>query len=182
MDREPGHNHEYDEAAKRVTKAVFARYKRRRRIQRACVAAAAGGALIIAAAVLTLLPGKTPSHPKDSKPIMAKSSAPALPAPKAPSPPPDIKPVPARPSVSAPAPSPRLTAAPVRGEAVTLAKKDGHIALNWPGRKNGEYVVYRCTSPRFDTCSIAEVVKGNQWVDREPLPAPVVFYRVVRKG
>jgi len=61
---------------------------------------------------------------------------------------------------------------------VQVARHDKGVVVTWQGDPSGEYVVYRCTSPRFDTCSTASVVRGDRWVDREPSRAPIVFYRV----
>jgi len=66
---------------------------------------------------------------------------------------------------------------------VQVARHDKGVVVTWQGDPSGEYVVYRCTSPRFDTCSTAGVVRGDRWVDREPSRAPIVFYKVeARKG
>jgi len=61
---------------------------------------------------------------------------------------------------------------------VQVAKHDKGVVVTWQGDPSGEYLVYRCTSPRFDTCSTASVVRGDRWVDREPSRAPIVFYKV----
>jgi hypothetical protein len=61
---------------------------------------------------------------------------------------------------------------------VQVAKHDKGVVVTWQGDPSGEYLVYRCTSPRFDTCSTADVVRGDRWVDREPSRAPIVFYKV----
>lgn len=70
---------------------------------------------------------------------------------------------------------------------VTLAKAGKTVAVQWDGPSAGEYEVYRCSSPRFDQCSLAGVVKGTRWVDgdqdRSPSPGGVVYYRVeIRKS
>jgi len=66
---------------------------------------------------------------------------------------------------------------------VQVARHHKGIVLTWQGDPSGEYVVYRCTSPRFNTCSTAGVVRGDRWVDRDPARAPIVFYKVeARKG
>ncbi len=64
---------------------------------------------------------------------------------------------------------------------IALEKAAGGVELKWNGDPSGEYVIYRCTSPRFDRCNVAGVVKGTQWTDREAGSAPLVFYRVEPK-
>ena len=61
---------------------------------------------------------------------------------------------------------------------VQVARHDKGVVVTWQGDPSGEYVVYRCTSPRFDACSPPGVVKGDRWVDREPSQNPIVFYKV----
>ena len=61
---------------------------------------------------------------------------------------------------------------------VTLAKSGHGVELAWTGNPKGEYVVYRCTSPKFDQCSIAGVVKGTRWMDSEPGSPIIIYYRV----
>jgi len=61
---------------------------------------------------------------------------------------------------------------------VRVARHGKGVVVTWQGDPSGEYVVYRCTSPRFDACSTAGVVRGDRWVDREPGRAPIVFYKV----
>jgi hypothetical protein len=69
---------------------------------------------------------------------------------------------------------------------VTLAKAGQGVELAWSGNPSQEFVVYRCTSPKFDPrfgeCSVAGVVKGTRWVDSGKETAPVVFYRVEPKA
>ena len=68
------------------------------------------------------------------------------------------------------------------GLDVSLAKSGHGVELAWTGNPKGEYVIYRCTSPKFDQCSIAGVVKGTQWEDDGKNSSPVVFYRVEPKA
>lgn len=64
---------------------------------------------------------------------------------------------------------------------LTLSKVDHLVEVAWQGNKNGEYVVYRCTSPKFDQCSLADRVKGTTWVDTANEPG-ITYYRVEPKG
>jgi hypothetical protein len=64
---------------------------------------------------------------------------------------------------------------------LTLSKVDHLVEVAWQGDKNGEYVVYRCTSPKFDQCSLADRVKGTKWVDTASEPG-IIYYRVEPKG
>ncbi len=67
-------------------------------------------------------------------------------------------------------------------ETITLAKIDHSVAIRWKGSPENEYAVYRCTSPKFDKCSLAGVVKGTHWIDKVATPVSgenrVVYYRV----
>jgi hypothetical protein len=69
---------------------------------------------------------------------------------------------------------------------VSLEKAGQGVELAWRGNPSQEFVVYRCTSPKFDPrfgeCSVAGVVKGTRWVDSGKEAAPVVFYRVEPKA
>ena len=65
---------------------------------------------------------------------------------------------------------------------ISLTKKEGGVELKWSGASDREYVIYRCTSPRFDRCDVAGVVKGTEWTDREAGAAPLVFYKVEPKS
>jgi len=69
-----------------------------------------------------------------------------------------------------------------RNPEVILAKADQGVAVRWEGAENEEYVVYRCTTPLFDACSMATEVRGTAWIDDEPDGTPVVFYKVELKG
>jgi hypothetical protein len=72
-------------------------------------------------------------------------------------------------------PSPTTTKEPAPG--LTLSKVDHLVEVAWQGDKNGEYVVYRCTSPKFDQCSLADRVKGTTWVDTANEPG-IIYYMV----
>ena len=61
---------------------------------------------------------------------------------------------------------------------ITVQKADDGVDLAWNGNSRSEYVVYRCTSPRFDVCSTAGVVKGTRWSDSGHAQARLVFYKV----
>ena len=61
---------------------------------------------------------------------------------------------------------------------ISLAKKHGGIELQWKGAPDQEYVIYRCTSPRFDACARVGIVRGTTWTDTSASSAPVLFYRV----
>jgi hypothetical protein len=64
---------------------------------------------------------------------------------------------------------------------ISIQKAPKGVELAWTGSAEKEYVVYRCTSPKFDQCSVAGTVKGNQWNDTGSDSAPVVFYKVEPK-
>ena len=76
------------------------------------------------------------------------------------------------------------TSASPQGTApdIALEKERGAVKLKWEGNPYKEYVIYRCTSPRFDRCDVAGIVKGTQWTDPEAGSAPLVFYRVEPKS
>jgi len=65
---------------------------------------------------------------------------------------------------------------------VALSKVDHSVAITWKGNPEAEYTVYRCNSPKFDTCSLADLVKGTQWVDTGAETGIIVFYRVEKKA
>jgi len=159
-------------SAERSAKTVARRVVRHRRAVRAVRWTAV--AVVLVAAVFVLAPRLDHHAPKDHGQQFAHRAPvqrPAAPenAPKA----------------AQKSPSP----AAQHNEAVKPASKqvpvdvqvtmhDQRIVVTWRGAPSGEYVVYRCTSPRFDACSTAGVVKGDRWVDREPSRAPIVFYKV----
>lgn len=64
-----------------------------------------------------------------------------------------------------------------------FAKVDDSLMIMWEGE--GEFVVYKCDTPKFDSCSSKEVVKGNTYLDNDAQFSKIVFYRVEplkRKG
>ncbi len=71
---------------------------------------------------------------------------------------------------------------PTTSLPVTLGKDGQNVELAWKGNPGEEYVIYRCTSPRFDQCGVAGVVKGTKWTDTGKEQAPVVFYKVEPKA
>ncbi len=73
----------------------------------------------------------------------------------------------------------RAAAAPA--PPLVLSKVDHSVEVRWQGNKNGEYVVYRCTSPTFDQCSLADKVKGTKWIDTSNQPG-IIYYRVEPRG
>jgi len=88
----------------------------------------------------------------------------------------------ARPPVSNETAEPSSTAPRPAPLDVSLEKMDHTVAVTWGGNPQSEYMVYRCESPRFETCSLADRVKGTQWVDPVQGSGPVVFYRVEPRG
>ncbi|MGA9753094.1 MAG: hypothetical protein WBS54_15030 [Acidobacteriota bacterium] len=64
---------------------------------------------------------------------------------------------------------------------IALEKEGSAVKLKWEGDPYKEYVIYRCTSPRFDGCDVAGIVKGTQWTDQEAHKGPVLFYKVEPK-
>ena len=74
---------------------------------------------------------------------------------------------------------------PLKGEeSVTpkLQKVDDSLEITWQGE--GEFLVYKCESPKFDTCSFVKVVKGNKFLDKNEGSGKIVFYRIepLKKG
>lgn len=65
---------------------------------------------------------------------------------------------------------------------IRINKVDHSLEITWDGE--GDYVVYKCDSPKFDRCSVAEVVSGNRYLDRNEDSAKIVYYRVepLKKG
>lgn len=79
--------------------------------------------------------------------------------------------------LQAPSPFPNASSPPL-----SLEKVDHSVAVTWEGNPQAEYFVYRCNSPRFDSCSLADRVRGTQWVDPEPDSSTITFYKVERRG
>lgn len=86
-----------------------------------------------------------------------------------------------RPPVPSSPPHLLTSSLPHKPAEVTLSKDPNGVELKWQGDPSKDYVVYRCTSPRFDDCDVAGVVKGTKWTDREADRAPLVFYKVEPK-
>jgi hypothetical protein len=63
-----------------------------------------------------------------------------------------------------------------------LQKVDDSLEITWQGE--GEFLVYKCESPKFDTCSFVKVVKGNKFLDKNEGSGKIVFYRIepLKKG
>ena len=84
--------------------------------------------------------------------------------------------------IGVPKPTARVSPSPAAPRApapdISLTKKDGGIELQWRGAPDQEYVIYRCTSPRFDACARVGTVRGTTWTDTSSSSAPVLFYRV----
>jgi hypothetical protein len=65
---------------------------------------------------------------------------------------------------------------------LSLTKVDHSVAITWEGNPDSEYTVYRCSSPLFDQCSVADRVRGTNWLDTAPEDGKITFYRVEPKG
>jgi len=65
---------------------------------------------------------------------------------------------------------------------LSLSRVDHSVAITWEGNPDAEYVVYRCSSPRFDSCALADRVKGTQWVDPAQDSGTITFYKVEPRG
>ncbi len=57
-----------------------------------------------------------------------------------------------------------------------ISKVDHSVAIKWDGE--GTFAVYKCDSPKFDSCSIMEVVEGNSYLDKEENSGKIVYYRI----
>lgn len=57
----------------------------------------------------------------------------------------------------------------VEGDGVRVAWSNGH---------NRTYKVFKTSNPRLLGSGPAQVVKGHEWVDREPESSTIVYYRV----
>lgn len=64
---------------------------------------------------------------------------------------------------------------PVR---IDMRAQDGAVSLAWTDGNGKAYKVYKSSDPRRLGQGRAEVVTGNQWVDRDPDSSQIVFYRV----
>jgi hypothetical protein len=122
----------------------------------------------------TWAPESAQSLPSSPAPQLSSSVSPSLPS----SPAPQLS---SSGSPSLPnSPAPKLSSSP--SPDITIQKAPKGVELAWTGSPQKEYVVYRCTSPKFDQCSVAGTVKGNQWNDTGSDRAPVVFYKVEPKA
>ena len=173
----PG-NFQEDEMARRAEAALGAVRHRALRSARTVrgITWAGAGLLLLAAGSLfvprldqqvaprrmaSMAPAPTPTQPAAPSPRSLSLSPHPVGVPK-----PITRKSPSRPTPSGPEPD------------ISLTKKDGGIELQWKGASDQEYVIYRCTSPRFDQCSIADIVRGTQWTDKESSSASLLFYRV----
>lgn len=163
-----------DQMAERAGRAMVAVRKkvvRRRRIVRSCQWTGAAVAVAVLAFALSPKLNRQESTPTEPERIASKAPEPA-PIPQPPAPDRQATPQPPIPAPQPPAPNPQ---SPTQ---IDLAKSGTGVRLAWEGDADAQYVIYRCTSPRFDTCTVAGEVRGTQWVDREANTAPLVFYKV----
>jgi len=70
-----------------------------------------------------------------------------------------------------PAEPPRASSADL-----SMEKVDHSVAISWEGK--GTFAVYKCDSPKFDNCSIMQVVEGNSYLDKEENSGKIVYYRI----
>ena len=59
---------------------------------------------------------------------------------------------------------------------IEISKVDHSVAIKWGGE--GTFAVYKCDSPKFDSCSIMEVVEGNSYLDKDENSGKIVYYRI----
>ena len=59
---------------------------------------------------------------------------------------------------------------------IEISKVDHSVAIKWEGE--GTFAVYKCDSPKFDSCSIMEVVEGNSYLDKDENSGKIVYYRI----
>jgi hypothetical protein len=59
-----------------------------------------------------------------------------------------------------------------------MQARNGSVSLAWSDGNGKSYKVYKASDPRRLGQGSAEVVRGNQWVDRDPESSQIVFYRV----
>ncbi len=62
----------------------------------------------------------------------------------------------------------------------SLEKVDHSVAIKWDGE--GSFAVYKCDSPKFDSCSIMEVVEGNSYLDNDENSGKIIYYRIEPLG
>jgi hypothetical protein len=175
--------------AERIISGVKARNERRKKLVREAWAGL-GTAAFVAIVALLVVPathltvGQAPS-PAIQKAPVGQAPSPAIqeaPVGQAPSPAVNASSA-ARNDSRLPRPGNTGLAMATKTAApdLTLSKVDHLVEVAWQGDKNGEYVVYRCTSPKFDQCSLADRVKGTTWVDTANEPG-IIYYRVEPKG
>ena len=65
---------------------------------------------------------------------------------------------------------------------IRMVKVDNSLEISWDGE--GDFIVYKCDSPKFDKCSVADIVSGNRYIDKDDNSAKIVFYRIepLKKG
>lgn len=65
---------------------------------------------------------------------------------------------------------------------IKFQKVDHSLEISWEGE--GEFIIYKCDSPKFDKCSVADVVEGNRYLDKDDNSAKIIYYRVepLKKG
>lgn len=72
--------------------------------------------------------------------------------------------------------NPAANPAPAASSDLNVLRVDHSVAITWEG--TGTYAVYKCDSPKFDTCSIMEVVEGNSYLDKDENSGKIVYYRI----
>jgi hypothetical protein len=76
----------------------------------------------------------------------------------------------------------RERTAPERGSespaSIALQLESGAVHVSWLDGRDRPYRVYRSTNPRDLGQGRAQMVRGNEWVDKQADSAPIVFYRI----
>lgn len=85
-------------------------------------------------------------------------------------------PLPKGEGASAPAPLPAGAIHESPASDIEISKVDHSVAIKWEGE--GTFAVYKCDSPKFDSCSIMEVVEGNSYLDKDENSGKIVYYRI----
>jgi hypothetical protein len=62
--------------------------------------------------------------------------------------------------------------------ALNLQVADGLVHVSWLDGRVRPYRVYKSTNPRDLGKGEAQLVRGNEWVDKQADSAPIVFYRI----
>ena len=65
--------------------------------------------------------------------------------------------------------------APVR---LDMQVEGCEVRVAWSNGHNRSYKVYKTSDPRLLGSGAAQVVRGHEWVDRDPGSATIVYYRV----